>query len=141
MNQNKMRFAGGVAVIVIAIAYFAVSGFEEGKAYYKTLDELEEMGPTADGKRLRVAGLVQAGSIERVGPEVSFVLEFEGLTLPVHYSGSQPLPDTFKDGVDAMVEGERLADGTFEADHIQAKCASKYEAEYGDAAPEGQSDA
>jgi len=141
MNQKKIRFAAGISVILLAITYFAVSGFEEGKSYYKTLDELEAMGPTADGKRLRVAGLVQTGSIERSGPEVSFILEFEGRTLPVHYSGSQPLPDTFKDGVDAVVEGARGAGGTFEADQIQAKCASKYESEYEKAPEAKQSDA
>ena len=141
MNKKKLRFASGISLIILAITYFAVTGFEEGKAYYKTLDELEAMGPTADGVRLRVAGLVQSGSIERTGPEVSFILEFEGRTLPVHYSGSQPLPDTFKDGVDAVVEGTRNAGGTFEADQIQAKCASKYEADYNDGTIEEQSDA
>jgi cytochrome c-type biogenesis protein CcmE len=49
----------------------------------------------------------------------------------VNYVGSQPVPDTFKDRADAVVEGKVLADGTFEADHLQAKCASKYESKYG----------
>jgi cytochrome c-type biogenesis protein CcmE len=124
-----MRFGLGILIILGAITYFAFAGFDEGKAYYKTLDELEEMGPHATGKRLRVAGLVKTGSIEREGTGVRFELEYEGHTLPVHYVGSQPIPDTFKDGVDAVVEGQRLENGTFEADHLQAKCASKYEAE------------
>jgi hypothetical protein len=59
------------------------------------------------------------------------VTEDQTHTLAVRYSGSQPVPDTFKDGSEAIVEGQRLSDGSFDADHIQAKCASKYEAEYG----------
>jgi cytochrome c-type biogenesis protein CcmE len=62
---------------------------------------------------------------------VTFQLEQEHRRLVVRYVGDQPIPDTFKDGVEAVVEGERQADGSFEADQIQAKCASKYEAEYG----------
>jgi cytochrome c-type biogenesis protein CcmE len=130
--KKQIRFAVGIGVILLAIAYFAFAGYQEGKAYYSTIDELNVMGDRADGKRLRVAGIVQPGSIIREGKDVSFTLtQDETNTLAVRYSGSQPVPDTFKDGSEAIVEGERLKDGSFDADHIQAKCASKYEAEYG----------
>lgn len=141
MNK-KARFTVGIAVVLLAIGYFAFAGFQEGKAYYKTLDELEAMGPSADGKRLRVAGIVKAGSVERNDTGLTFALEQESLTLTVHYVGSQPVPDTFKDGADAVVEGQILADGSFEADHLQAKCASKYESKYGaEATEEASTDA
>lgn len=131
MNK-QIRFAVGIGVILVAIAYFAFAGYQEGKAYYSTIDELTLMGERVDGKRLRVAGIVQPGSISRDGKDVSFTLtQDEVHTLAVRYTGSQPVPDTFKDGSEAIVEGQRLKDGSFEADHIQAKCASKYEAEYG----------
>jgi cytochrome c-type biogenesis protein CcmE len=90
-----------------------------------------------------VAGLVKDGTIQRDGTEVKFVLaqniHSDENTMMVHYVGSSPIPDTFKDRAEAVVEGKRLPDGTFEADHIQAKCASKYEAKYGANAqhPEG----
>jgi cytochrome c-type biogenesis protein CcmE len=135
MSNKAVKFAIGVAVIVAAIGYFAVAGFNEGKAYYRTLDELAATDAAAnDGTRLRVAGVVLPGSIERQGTQITFQLAQGDLRLPVRYVGSAPVPDTFKDGADAVVEGMRLADGSFEADHIQAKCASKYEAKYGDAA-------
>jgi len=129
MKPKKMRFTVGVAVVVGAIVYFAVAGFQEGKAYYRTLDELAMEKPV-EGKRLRVAGIVSDGTIERDGTTLRFQIEQEQLKLMVNYTGSQPIPDTFKGGVEAIVEGH-LENGTFEADHIQAKCASKYEAEYG----------
>jgi cytochrome c-type biogenesis protein CcmE len=130
--KRQLRFAVGIGVILVAIAYFAFAGYQEGKAYYSTIDELTAMGPGNEGKRLRVAGIVQPGSIVRDGKDVSFTLtQDEVHTLAVRYSGSQPVPDTFKDGSEAIVEGQRLHDGSFDADHIQAKCASKYEAEYG----------
>jgi len=48
--------------------------------------------------------------------------------LPVSYVGGDPLPDTFKDGAQALVEGHLAPDGHFVAEQVQAKCASKYEA-------------
>jgi cytochrome c-type biogenesis protein CcmE len=130
--KRQLRFAVGIGVILLAIAYFAFAGYQEGKAYYSTIDELNLMGDRVDGRRMRVAGIVQPGSIVRDGKDVSFTLtQDETHTLAVRYSGGQPVPDTFKDGSEAIVEGQRLKDGSFDADHIQAKCASKYEAEYG----------
>jgi cytochrome c-type biogenesis protein CcmE len=89
------------------------------------------MGQTANGKRLRVAGIVKPGTIQRQGRDLHFQLSQQDLELAVAYTGSAPVPDTFKDGAEAVVEGQQRPDGTFEADHIQAKCASKYEAKYG----------
>ncbi|NWG14640.1 MAG: cytochrome c maturation protein CcmE, partial [Acidobacteria bacterium] len=40
------------------------------------------------------------------------------------------VPDTFKGGAKAVVEGTVSDDGVLLARHIEAKCASKYEAEY-----------
>ncbi|OYT68461.1 MAG: cytochrome c biogenesis protein CcmE, partial [Chloracidobacterium sp. CP2_5A] len=42
-----------------------------------------------------------------------------------------PLPDTFRDGAQALADGRMQPDGTFHANRIQAKCASKYEAKPG----------
>jgi cytochrome c-type biogenesis protein CcmE len=130
--SRQFRFAIGIAVILSAIAYFAVAGYNEGKAYYRTIDEVMAMGPASDARRLRVAGIVQEGSIVRDGKNVTFTLTQDAEhAMAVRYTGNQPVPDTFKDRAEAIVEGRRGADGTFEADHIQAKCASKYEAQYG----------
>ena len=93
--------------------------------------DVKAMGENALGKRIKVAGHVAAGSIKGSGRTLSFTLEQNEVVLPVRYTGSSPVPDTFKDGTQAVVEGIIRDDGTFEADKIQAKCASKYEAEYG----------
>ena len=134
MNR-QFRFAIGIGVVLIAIAYFAYAGYNEGKAYYKTIDEVAALGPKESAKRLRVAGLVKEGTIDRDGMRLQFLLvqDVHSMehTMQVRYVGTAPIPDTFKDRAEAVVEGKRLPDGTFEADHIQSKCASKYEAKYG----------
>ena len=141
--KKQLRFAIGIGVVLVAIAYFAFAGYNEGKAYYKTIDEVAALDTHDAAKRLRVAGLVKDGTIERDGRSLRFVLEQAvdagANTMVVNYVGTAPVPDTFKDRAEAVVEGKRLPDGTFEADHIQAKCASKYEKKYGADAqhPEG----
>ena len=46
-------------------------------------------------------------------------------------AGADPLPDTFRDGAQALADGRMGRDGVFHASKIQAKCASKYEAKPG----------
>jgi len=75
-----------------------------------------------------VGGTVEPGSIHRLSGRVDFVLQGEGKSLPVSYVGNEPLPDTFVDKSQALVEGRPAPDGRFVAEHVQAKCASKYEA-------------
>jgi cytochrome c-type biogenesis protein CcmE len=79
-------------------------------------------------KRLNLKGRIVAGSIDKSTSAVRFVLEDGGKTLPVRYVGKAPLPDLFKDHAEAQVTGSFAADGCFEAEGLQAKCASKYEA-------------
>ena len=37
----------------------------------------------------------------------------QGKKMPVSYTGRDPLPDTFKDGAQALVEGQLMPDGQF----------------------------
>ncbi|MEE9268838.1 MAG: cytochrome c maturation protein CcmE [Candidatus Krumholzibacteria bacterium] len=136
MKRKNGRVVFGIVIVVAALVYFGVAGFEEGKAYYKTIEELTDLGDRAYDKRLRVGGTVVEGSISKAGTGLTFQLEQNDLKLTVVYTGTSPVPDTFKDGAEALCDGTYQVDGTFKATAIQAKCASKYEAEYGTAAAE-----
>jgi cytochrome c-type biogenesis protein CcmE len=70
----------------------------------------------------------------RVSKWISFLVG-EDQKLKVSYTGSEPLPDTFRDGAQALAEGKMGADGVFHAAKIQAKCASKYAPKPGDFKP------
>ena len=63
------------------------------------------------------------------------MLAQDNTKLKVAYTGTDPLPDTFKDGAQALADGKLGKDGVFRATKIQAKCASKYEAKPGHASP------
>jgi cytochrome c-type biogenesis protein CcmE len=129
--KTYAKFAIIVVVIIGTLSWLAIGGMSDSKSYYKTVAELNAMGHDAYGKRIRVAGDVEQGSIRRDGRDVYFTLRQEKLLIPVKYSGSEPLPDTFKDGAQAVADGKMGTDGTFQANKIQAKCASKYQAKPG----------
>ena len=49
--------------------------------------------------------------------------------------GSAPVPDTLKDGAQALADGRLGPNRVFRASQVQAKCASKYETQPGQAHP------
>jgi cytochrome c-type biogenesis protein CcmE len=133
--RTYWKFAALIVVVVGALVWLAVGGISEDKTYYKTVAELQQMGPRAMGKRLRVGGDVEPGSIVRNGREVSFVLRQDKRTIQVVYDGSSPLPDTLRDGAQALADGRLGANSVFRASQVQAKCASKYESVPGQGHP------
>lgn len=131
MTGKRTKFYLGGGLFALSVAALLLTGFEEGKAYYRTVGELQAMGPAAEGRPVRVAGDVVPGSIEPRGEgRVAFTIEYEGARLPVLYTGREPLPDTLVDRAQAVATGTLLADGSFEARQVQAKCASKYDPAY-----------
>jgi len=136
MNTKKLKFVAGSFVILGAVLTLAVTGLEESKSYYQTVPELKAMGVKAQGRRVRVAGNVVVGTIQRLDEGVvTFDIDYEGETLGVRYVGRGPLPDTLVDRAQAVAEGTLGPGGTFEATLVQAKCASKYEAAYENGSP------
>lgn len=125
------KFAALIVVVIGTLVWLATAGISDTKTYYKTISELGQMGNRAYDARLRVGGDIEEGSIQRVGNQVHFVLKQENKQLKVAYLGSDPLPDTFRDGAQALADGKLGRDGVFRAARIQAKCASKYESKPG----------
>ena len=126
--KKQVKFGVGIGIIVVALGFLAWLGYGESKTYYHTIAELQSLNSSQRSQRIRVGGTVAVGSIRHSSGRVDFVLEGEGKAIPVTYAGSDPLPDTFTDKAQALVEGRLGADGRFAAEHVQAKCASKYEA-------------
>ncbi len=125
-SSSSRNIIIATVVIVAAVLYLAVSGARDSKSYYCTIGELQGMGNKAYSRNIRVAGNVKPGSIQRVGTHANFVLLELGKELPVKYDGTEPPPDTFKDDAQALAMGHLGRDGVFQANQLQAKCASKY---------------
>ena len=126
--KARNKFLVGSGIIVATLLALSYVGYTQSKTYYHTISEIPALPAPALHQRMRVSGNVRAGSIAHVDGRVDFVLEEQGKNLAVSYVGRDPLPDTFKDGAQALVEGRLNPQGSFVAEQVQAKCASKYEA-------------
>ncbi len=126
MTNNKLKFGIGIGIILAVVVWEAVSGFQQSKTYYVTVNELT--GGKSVRHHVRVGGVVTQGSIARHAGTVTFRLAQDANSIPVTYVGADTLPDTFVDGAQAIIEGDYTASGEFRAEKIQAKCASKYQA-------------
>lgn len=124
----RFKFSIGAIIILGTLVWLGWVGASQSKTYYHTISELSALQGSALHQRMRVSGNVIDGSIVHRPGRIDFVLTEEGKTLPVSYVGDSPLPDTFKGGAQALAEGILKPDGHFEADQVQAKCASKYQA-------------
>ena len=69
--RKYASFAALIAIVIGTLVWLAAAGSTESKTYYKTITELGQMGDQAYGKRLRVGGDVESGSIQRVGNQCS----------------------------------------------------------------------
>jgi cytochrome c-type biogenesis protein CcmE len=135
MSNNKWKFGIGIGIILAVVAWEAISGFQQSKTYYVTVAELVS-GKTSR-TRVRVGGVVAPDSIQRRGDTLTFRLAQDAVSVPVTYVGTDTLPDTFVGGAQAIIEGNYGSDGTFRAEKIQAKCASKYQAAPASASSKG----
>ncbi len=137
MDGRRIKFiliGLGIAATMVFMLVVATQKSDGGFAYYVSVKEFTEKGEPEG--RFRVNGKVQPGTIERMsdGRQVRFTIKDKdgSETLPVDFEGI--IPDTFVDDADVVVEGNRRADGVFEATTLLAKCPSKYEAAEGDQA-------
>ncbi len=133
MTPKQTKLALGITVIVISIVSLVVTGVQKTSMYYFTVAELEAREADFIGKKIKLAGKVVPGSIIRDNATLNLSFRVweplgeEDHTLPrvVHYQGI--VPDTFRDESDVILEGKTRSDGTFVAEHLLAKCPSKYE--------------
>src|ERR1700694_5553060 len=104
--KTYVKFGILSAAILGTLAWLAVGGISDSKTYYKTISEVNQLGDQAKEKRLRVGGDIARQSIVREGQTVRFTLAQAQLRLNVVYSGIDPLPDTFRDGAQALADGK-----------------------------------
>jgi len=124
--QKKKFLIGGI-IIFLAIGYLAYTGFQSSATYYYTINELLAQKNTLQSSNVRVTGQVAGDSIqtETATLTMKFTIVNGPASLPVIYKGA--VPDTFKAGIDVVVEGRLESDGVFRASNILTFCPSKYE--------------
>lgn len=132
--KKQRKFLMGGLVVAGTVGYLMTTGMKDSMVYYHTPAELVAKtgaDPSYREVGVKVGGRVVPGTVDfkERSLDLSFhIVDIENpaTQFPVHYVG--PLPDTFEEGRDVVVEGKFSAAGVFEATTVLTKCGSRYEA-------------
>ncbi len=112
------------ALIAIGIAATLIlNALNSNIALYVTPSEVAA-GKSPAGQVFRIGGMVKDGSVKRDGLTVHFVITDMAKDIPVAYTGI--LPDLFKEGKGAVIQGRLNPDGQFVASEVLAKHDENY---------------
>ncbi|MBF0154491.1 MAG: cytochrome c maturation protein CcmE [Magnetococcales bacterium] len=127
-NKNK-RFLLLVTVVMVggALLTLLYTSFTDALVYFHTPTEMRQKSAEFEGRKVRIGGMIQAGSLVRKAGtlEVNFILTDGKGDVMIHYTGV--LPDLFREGQGAVVEGTwRGGTPHFEAATVLAKHSEDY---------------
>ncbi len=119
-KHRRLTFVVAGLVALSGAAALVLTAFEDNLVFFRSPTELAEKG-VAEGRRLRIGGLVEEGSVKRLddGLTVEFRVTDLSTTIPVTYKG--PLPDLFREGQGVVAEGFMTTGGVFKAEAVLAK--------------------
>jgi cytochrome c-type biogenesis protein CcmE len=129
VNARAKFMAGGILIFGSAAYLMASSISETGLTWISTseLSAKLQSDSSLSRREWKVGAKVVPGSIIRAenGRDVSFLATDGVKELKVIYDKTPP--DTFSDSADVILTGVLLADGSFKASELLAKCASRFE--------------
>jgi cytochrome c-type biogenesis protein CcmE len=121
-HKRILAIAGGLAALGAATA-LVLTAFQENLVFFFTPSQVAA-NEAPQGRTFRIGGMVEAGSVQRAGVEVRFLVTDTAKTIPVVYSGA--LPDLFREGKGVVAQGTLGADGVFRAREVLAKHDENY---------------
>ena len=126
----KPQFLVAGLLLIAVIVSLMVYGLTTAKAYWLTVDEVQQQSGSLAGKRLRVNGVVVDGSEQWDAEAVTLRFRIQDEESPngqLEIVYFEPRPDNFQRAASVIVEGELKPGGVFEADVLLLKCPSRYE--------------
>ena len=121
-HKRALIIIAALAAIGIA-ALLILNALNSNIALYVTPSEVAA-GKAPQGQAFRIGGMVKDGSLRRDGLTVHFVITDLVKDIPVAYTGI--LPDLFKEGKGAVIQGRMDAQGEFIASEVLAKHDENY---------------
>ena len=125
MKPRHKRFAliiGGVAVLAVAAGLVLYALNSNIVFFYTPTQVAQQEAPK--GRNFRIGGLVETGSVQRDGTQVTFRVTDNVRQIPVAFTGS--LPDLFREGKGVVAQGSLGANGIFTATEVLAKHDENY---------------
>src|ERR1044072_604442 len=115
-KQRRMTIIGGFVAVLALAAALVLNALRDSIVFFSTPTMVAEKH-VEPGKRFRLGGLVQPGSLQSGDNlAVTFEVADGGAKLPVAYKGI--LPDLFREGQGVVAEGALDANGVFKADTV-----------------------
>lgn len=123
-RNRRLALIGGALGVAGAAVGLVLFALRDSVVFFYAPTEFADKAP-APGTRLRVGGLVEQGSVRRLGGQsVAFTIADKNKTIAVSYTGL--LPDLFREGQGVVAEGVVEGAGQFRADSVLAKHDESY---------------
>lgn len=117
-QRRLMLISGVLGAVAIAVA-LALTALQDGVTFFFSPSDVVAKG-VAEGQRIRLGGLVEAGSVVRgEGQTVRFAVTDGVHSFPVAYTGV--LPDLFREGQGVITQGRFESGRLFVADEVLAR--------------------
>ncbi|MBF0584932.1 MAG: cytochrome c maturation protein CcmE [Magnetococcales bacterium] len=126
IQNRRLLLIGSIVVVGGALLALVFTSFTGALVYFYTPTEIKAKSAELSGRKVRIGGLVQEGSLVReTGTlKIRFLVADNTERLPVKYEGMTP--DLFREGQGVIVEGTWRGGETFEAVTILAKHSEDY---------------
>ena len=127
LSSSRGKLLIAFVVLIGAFGYLGFIAFQSATVYYYTVGELQDLGPTPEGRMVRVNGKLVEDSFERIDTSTlaRFSLTDGSDTLSAAHDGI--LPNLFfNEHSEIILEGSYGQDGVFQSHNVIVKCPSKY---------------
>jgi cytochrome c-type biogenesis protein CcmE len=121
-RQKRLALIGGLVLAAGITVALVLNAFQSNMVFFYSPSQVAAKEAPAN-RTFRVGGIVQAGTVEREGLKVRFIVTDTAQTVPVKYEGI--LPDLFQEGKGVVAQGQ-LKDGVFVAREVLAKHDENY---------------
>lgn len=122
--KNRTKIIIGVVILLPVLAHLIYAGaVSTWASYYITVDQYVARSANTP---VRVGGQIVPGSIkwDNATRTMRFQVSSNNAKIDVIYRGA--VPDSFRDGFTTILEGQRGADGVFNASTLMIKCPHQY---------------
>ncbi len=123
LRPRRLRYVVAAAICLAAVLYLVFVGLSCNIVYFRTVSEAVAERADEGDARLRMAGEVVPGSVERRPDGVAFQMTEGGKVASVFHRGDPP--ELFADGAPVVCEGQWQGT-TFDSDRIMIKHGSEY---------------
>jgi cytochrome c-type biogenesis protein CcmE len=123
-KQRRLTIIGGSLAVLAVAAALVLNAMRDSIVFFSTPSMVAEKH-VQPGKRFRLGGLVQPGSLIR-GENLLITFQVSDASASLHVTYKGILPDLFREGQGVVAEGALDPSGVFRADTVLAKHDENY---------------